>query len=98
MTAVTKEQQVRQEDRMERTRQERLTVLLADLRAFSERADVSQEQAGRIEVALDELSALLPSAVADDARIKYLVLALRKVLRLLSRAQYQQAQVKQCVV
>ena len=72
---------------MERTRQERLTVLLADLRAFSERADVSQEQAGRIEVALDELSALLPSAVADDARIKYLVLALRKVLRLLSRAQ-----------
>ena len=87
MTAVTKEQQVRQEDRMERTRQERLTVLLADLRAFSERADVSQEQAGRIEVALDELSALLPSAVADDARIKYLVLALRKVLRLLSRAQ-----------
>ena len=87
MTAVTKEQQVRQEDRMERTRQERLTVLLADLRVFSERADVSPEQAGRIEVALDELSALRPSAVADDARIKYLVLALRKVLRLLSRAQ-----------
>ena len=88
MTAVTK---VRQEDRMERTRQERLTVLLADLREFSERADVSQEQARRIEVALDEL-------FADDARLKYLVLALRKVLRLLSRAQYQQAQVKQCVV
>ena len=80
MTAVTKEQQVRQEDRMERTRQERLTVLLADLRAFSERADVSQEQAGRIEVALDEL-------FANDARFEYLVLPLRKVLRLLSRAQ-----------
>lgn len=54
---------------MERTRQQRLTVLLADLRVFSERADVSQEQAGRIEVALDEL-------FADDARFEDLVLAL----------------------
>lgn len=54
---------------MERTRQQRLTVLLANLRAFSERADVSQELAGRIEVALDEL-------FADDARFEDLVLAL----------------------
>ena len=54
---------------MERTRQQRLKVLLAGLRAFSERADVSQEQAGRIEVALDEL-------FADDARFEDLVLAL----------------------
>ncbi len=54
---------------MERTRQQRLTVLLAHLRAFSERADVSQAQAGRIEVALDEL-------FADDARFEDLVLAL----------------------
>ena len=86
MTAVTKEQQVRQEDRMERTRQERLTVLLADLRAFSERADVSQEQARRIEVALDELFADEPN-IGQNQRFKYLVLALRKVLRLLSWAQ-----------
>ena len=54
---------------MERTRQERLTVLLANLRAFSDRADVSQDHAGRIEVALYEL-------LADDARFEDLVLAL----------------------
>jgi hypothetical protein len=45
---------------------------LANLRAFSERADVSQELAGRIEVALDEL-------FADDARSRIWCWRLRRI-------------------